>query len=171
MRRILTGAASLALALTLGTSSASAQFFVGGYATMPQSDFKDLAKTGWMAAVGYKAIASEDGRYGLWVEADYGSNKHDDDSGDKTNIMMGLVTPSYNLTTGGTATPYLLGSVGYLNHQYKPETGDSENSGSLVFGGGLGVGFDMFWIDGRYMTSSKDGFNTSFLMIGAGVTF
>lgn len=171
MRRFMIGAASLAAALVLGTSSASAQFFVGGYATMPQSDFKDLAKTGWMAAAGVKAFASEDGRFSLWVEGDYGSNKHDDDSGDKTNIMMGLATPSYDLTTGGSATPYLLGSVGYLNHQYKPETGDSENSGSLVFGGGIGVYFGKVWVDGRYMTSSKDGFNTSFLMIGGGVTF
>jgi hypothetical protein len=170
MRRILIGAASLVLALTLGTSSASAQFFVGGYATLPQSDFKDDAKTGWMAAVGYKAFASEDGRYGLWVEGDYGSNKADDDSG-KTNIMMGLVTPVYNLTAEGSAIPYLLGSVGYLNHQWKPDTGDSENSGTLVFGGGLGVGFGDFWIDGRYMTASKDGYSTAFIMIGAGVTF
>jgi hypothetical protein len=158
----------------LGTSSASAQFFVGGYATLPQSDFKDYANTGWMAAAGYKAFTSADERFGLWVEGDYGSNKHEGDDNEKTNILMGLLTPVYNITSGGSATPYLLGSVGYLSHMYK--AGDSgygnESDGGIVFGGGLGVGFgDKFWADARYMTASINGYKTAFLMIGAGTSF
>jgi hypothetical protein len=173
MRRLVIGASTLAAALLLA-APLSAQFFVGGYATLPQSDFKDYAKTGWMVAAGWMPYMSADARFGVWLEGEYGSNTHEGNDNEKTNILMGLVTPSYNLTQGSNVTPYLLGSVGYLSHMYK--AGDSgfadETEGGLVVGGGLGVGFNKkFWVDGRYMTASIKGSKTAFLLIGAGVNF
>jgi hypothetical protein len=168
MRRLVIGASTLVAALVLAAPvHAQNTFFVGAYANLPQSNFKDAAKTGWMAAAGFKPYASADGRFGLWVEGEYGQNSSKADGGEKTKLLMGMVTPTYNLTSGSSATPYLMGSVGYLHSK----VGDY-SSNALVYGGGVGVGIGQnFWIDGRYMSSKKNGYTTSFILAGAGVSF
>lgn len=177
MRRILIGAASLALALTLGTSSASAQFFVGGGLTMPSSDFKDFvdepgngAKTGWMATAGFRLFGSEDGRFSVWGEGFYGSNTHEVD-GEKTNIVMGGGSASYALTGSAGVAPYVIGGVGYLNHQFKPDGGNSESDWMFAWSAGGGLSFSQkFWLEGRYVNGSKDGDKTAYVMLMAGIT-
>ncbi len=168
MRRLVIGASTLVAALVLAAPvHAQSTVFVGAYATLPQSDFKDTNKTGWMAAAGFKPYASADGRFGLWLEGEYGQNTTKATDGPKSKLLMGMVTPEYNLTTGSSTTPYLLGSLGYLH----AKTGDF-SSNSLVYGAGLGVGFAKnIWIDARYMMSKKNGFTTSFILAGAGVSF
>jgi len=168
MRRLVIGASTLVAALVLAAPAhAQSTFFVGAYANLPQGDFKDAAKTGWMAAAGVKPFSSADGRFGLWVEGEYGQNTSKATDGPKSKIIMGLLTPTYDLTSGGSAVPYLIGSAGY---RHTDTDGFTQNA--LIFGGGIGVGIGKsFWIDGRYMTSSKDGFKTNFIMAGAGVSF
>lgn len=170
MRRLVIGASTLVAALVLAAPvHAQSTFFVGAYATLPQGDYNDYAKTGWMAAAGFKPFTSADGRFGLWLEGGYGQNSADVDGAPKVKLFQGLVTPTYDLTAGGgSATPYLLGSVGYLSS--KVEGFDAK--GAVTFGGGLGVGIGkQFWVDARYMTSSKDGVKTNFILAGAGVSF
>lgn len=173
MRRCLPVATALFAALALSAAPAQAQFFAAAGLTVPSGDFGDYAKTGWLANAGARAWQSADERLAFWVEGFYGSSKHEDVDGDKTNIYGGLGTVTYNLTTGASATPYLTGSVGYLWHQYKsddfPEFEDSE--GGVAFGGGAGVGFDKFYVEARYLTASINEETTAFIAIVAGIVF
>ena len=171
MRRFIIGAASLALVLVLGAPSASAQFAVGGGITVPSGDYGDYAKTGWMAEAAFSPFQNADGTFMFWIEGIFGQNKHEGDGDDKTTLFGGFGTATYALTQGASANPYVIGSVGYLNHKYQPATGDSESSGGLGFGGGAGLSFGDFWVEGRYMTASIDDATTAFLMFLAGVSF
>ena len=172
MRRLVIGASTLAAALVLGAAPASAQFYVGAYAVIPSGDFGDVAKTGWAAEAGFQLFESANEKLSLYVSGGYGQNKSSDDvvEADFTQIM-GLGHVVYDLTAGGSATPYLIGSAGYLSQ--KIEVGDaSETEGGIVFGGGIGLGFSSrFWVEGKYMTASINDETTSFIMLGGGVSF
>lgn len=173
MRRLLIGATTLAAALVLA-APLSAQFFVQGSATLPQGDYKDYAKTGWMANAGIRAWQSANGNIALWAEGFYGSNSHEDIEGDKTNLLGGYGSVTFNLTSGASATPYLIGSVGYMRHQYKSDMfPDEEGSdGGVAFGGGAGLGIGKnFFVEGRYITASIGDGTTAFIMLGGGVVF
>ena len=173
MRKVVIASSLLALGLTLGSAPVAAQFYVGGYATMPSGDYADYAKTGWMAEAGYGFWKSSNDRLTLWVSGSYGSNSHEGDAGDKTNLLMGLGSVTFNLTANPDAGPYLLGHVGYLSHMYKPGDDDFESAseGGLAFGGGLGDGCNKFWVEARYITASIEESTTAFIMIGAGISF
>lgn len=173
MRRLVIGASTLAAALVLGAAPASAQFYVGAYASLPSSDFGDFAKTGWMAEAGFQLFESANEKLSFYVAGAYGMNKLDSDlvDGDYTQIM-GLGHVVYDLTAGGSATPYLIGSAGYLSVKEDIEGVGDETNGGLTFGGGLGLGFSSrFWVEGRYMTASIDDVTFGQIIIGGGVSF
>src|ERR1044071_931557 len=93
-----------ALAVLAVSDPAQAQqpyIFAGAGANFPVSTFGDFAKTGWIATAG---VGVDIGAKGLWAEAEgwYGSNKHSDVVGDKTDIFS------------------LLGALGYT---FMPEIG------------------------------------------------
>jgi hypothetical protein len=174
MRRLVIGASTLGLAVLLSAAPASAQFFAGAGVIMPMGDFGEYAKMGWMANAGVQAFESNDGKLSLYVEGVYGSSSHDDIDGDKTNIYGGLASVTYGLgSEDASMSPYLIGSVGYLMHQYKsdefPEFEGSE--GGIGFGGGAGLFFNPIYVEGRFMTFSADGESTAFVLIGAGIVF
>ena len=175
MRRLVIGASTLAAAFVLGAAPAHGQFFVGIGATLPTGDYGEFAETGWMATAGVRVWQSPNDRAGLWAEGFYGSNTHSDIDGDKTNLYGGLASVGFDLTTGAgmTATPYLLGSVGYMVHQYKSDLfSEFEGSdGGIAFGGGGGFYLGRFWLDARYMAASIDSETTSFILVSAGVAF
>jgi hypothetical protein len=179
MRRLFLGAASLGLGLVLVAPRAEAQFFVSASATIPSGDYGDYAKTGWLAGVGARAWANEAGNIALWLVGEYGSNSHDADvvgvtDGDKTNIMSGGAFVAYTLGSNPDAsmTPFIVAGGGYMNHQWSPATGDSENSGQAFAGGGLGLSFGDEsggpWILATYRNGFDD---TKFITIGGGWTF
>lgn len=170
MRRLVIGASSLAAALVLGAAPASAQFYIGAYASLPSGDFGDAANTGFMAEVGVQLFESANEKLSFYVSGAYGMNGTDSDDVDFTQIM-GLGHVVYDLTSGASATPYLIGSAGYLS--LKTEVGDASNTeGGLAFGGGVGLGFSSrFWVEGRYMTASIEDATISQLLIGGGVSF
>lgn len=173
MRRLVIGASTLAAALVLGAAPATAQFYVGGFATIPQSDYEIYAKTGWMVEAGYSPWRSADERFALWISGAYGSNTHEGDDDEKTNLFMGLAGATYALMQGSSVEPYLIGTVGYLSHKYDAGASgfDDETDGGLAFGGGIGLFFAPVFVEARYMTASINDFNTSFIMLGAGVAF
>lgn len=173
MRRVMLGTLALILSITLTPTVAKAQGFIGAGATLPSGDYGDYAKTGWAVNAGFRPWMSADERAALWVEGLFASNKHEGSSGDKTNLFGGFASGTYGLTTGGTATPYIIGSVGYLVHSYKPGTSGagSESEGGLGFGGGAGVEFSKFYIEGRYLTAKIEGSTTAFLMFTFGRVF
>jgi hypothetical protein len=178
MRRLAIGASTLVAALLLA-APAHAQFFVSGSATVPTGDFKDFgdgtgAKTGWMAEAGYRIYQGTDGKLGLWLVGGYGSNKHDDNSGDKTNLMSGGAWLSYALGSNPDASvsPFVVAGGGYLNHQYKPATGSSENGGQAFAGGGVGLSFGKAGKGPWLLATYHQGFDhTTFFQFGAGWTF
>lgn len=148
----------------------AAQLYVQGGLTFPTSDLGDEAKTGWMGLAGYM-LPIGDGNIFVGPEVYYGSNSHSDDSGDKTNLLGGNAT--VGITFGGddaAVTPYVMGTLGILAHQYKPETGDTETESALSFGGaaGLGIG-ERFFVEGRFLSASKDSYTSAIFGIFAGV--
>jgi len=171
MRRSLIGISSLALGLVLAAAPAQAQFFVAGGLTMPSGDFGDAYKAGWMANAGASLKSFANGRANLWVEGMYTENKVDGTSDAKSTIIGGLGSVTYNLTAGSNTTPYLIGAVGYLSQ--KLSINDfSSTEGGIGFGGGAGVSFNKFYIEGRYMTASlHEDVSTSFLMATVGILF
>lgn len=172
---VLGALAALALAAPAQAQSTPFVYFGGGV-SLPMSDYKDYAKTGWLANAG---IGVNIGTKGLWLAADvfYGSNKHKAPlDEDKTNLLMGLGTIGYTIGQAEQKVrPYVFGSVGMLNHKYVPGTGTSESESMVAFGGGAGLLFKMggkssFFVEGRYLTGSKNGGTTAFVPILAGIT-
>jgi hypothetical protein len=174
MRRLFLGAASLALGLVLVAPQAEAQFFVSASATIPSGDYGEYAKTGWLAGAGVRAWANADGKLAFWVVGEYGSNSHDDIDGDKTNLMAGSGWLGYSLGSNPDASmsPFVVVGGGYMNHQYKPATGDTENFGQAFAGGGVGLGFGEGGKGAWLLASYRNGFDdTKFFTFGAGWTF
>jgi opacity protein-like surface antigen len=162
--------ALVALAAATPAQAQSKFVFFGGGVSLPMSDFKDVAKTGWIAQVG---IGTDIGSKGLWADLEgfFGSNKHDDGSGDKTNPIGGLAVLGYSFSTTAKVSPYVLGGLGFLRHRYVPAVGDAESSTNFAYTGGVGLGFRfsptaLFYVEGRYM-----GGDTQFLPIMAGLSF
>ncbi len=174
MRRILRAALVGAVAATLVSTAAQAQsaawIWAGGGATVPIGDYGDYAKTGWMATAG---VGVPIGEQGLSVGGEflYGSNKHDDTSGDKTNLLGALAGLSYRVGDPAKPGVYFMGMAGALNHQYKPgsTSESSDNEWKFAFGGGAGLDFPVgkvsIWVEGRILSRS----DTKFIPIMAGV--
>ena len=105
MRRIGLAATLLALTVSLGATSASAQGFVGGGLLMPMGDFKDGAKMGWVVNAGFRPFQSADKRMSLWAEGLYGSNSLKNVTDGKTTMFGGFGSVTYNLTADASAVP------------------------------------------------------------------
>jgi len=132
-----------AFAVLVAASPARAQYvFFGGGLSIPVGDFKDYAKKGWMATAG---LGYDIGDKGLWVEAEgyFGSNKHSDFEGDKTNLIGGMAAVGYSFMPDKSVSPYITGGVGILAHQFKSEDfpEDNETESKLGYTGAFGLGF------------------------------
>ena len=159
--------------LVLTAASAQAQsIFFGGGATIPTGEYKDYAKTGWMAQAG---VAVPVGGKGFMVgaEAMFGSNKHDH-PGDKTNLLGLNGFLLYRIGDMTKPGPYVFGSGGALKHDYKSEDFPEDEGGEFKFAWSAGAGVDVpfggnkaFYIEGRYMARS----DTKFMAILAGLIF
>jgi len=173
MRRSVIGLSSLALGLVLGAAPLTAQFYVSANATLPQGDYKEYAKTGWMATAGYGFWSSSNEAMTAWIEGAYGQNSHEGDFSEKTKLMMVSGAITYSFSPGASTSPYLLGSVGYLSHGYDAgDLGDfDETEGGIGVGAGAGVGFGKFFVEARYVMGMGDLDDTKFLMVGAGILF
>ena len=147
----------LAALLFAGASAANAQYvFAGGGISIANGDFKDYAKTGWMAqaGVGFDITKVK----GLFVEAEafYGSNKHSDVDGDKTNLFAGIAALGYSFMPDKKVSPYVIAGAGILNHKFVPATGTSESESKFAYSGALGIGYNAsstlhLWLEGRVL--------------------
>ncbi len=171
MRRFAMAAALLTLGLSFGTSSASAQGFVGAGVTTPMGDFGDAAKMGYAVNAGFRPWQAADKRMSLWVEGLYGANNFKGAVDGKTTMFGGFGSVTYNLTAEASAVPYVIGSVGYTSFKSKVANVSFDAEGALGFGGGVGVGIKKFYLESRYLTSSKNGGTRAFIMWTAGYTF
>ncbi len=169
MRKLTVAMLGLAAVVSVSaTREASAQSVVGigigGGVAMPMGDFGDAFKMGFGGGAGL-FIYPSGSRIGL--RADVGYMTFDDEldldiKAEPLTVMGSLLVP---LTTGSSATPYLVGGAGLM----------SDDGSALALQGGLGVsigtGSTRFFIEGKYVTASKDGFRTSYIPLIAGVSF
>lgn len=167
MRRFTIAASLLTLSLAVTATPATAQGFIGGGVTTPMGDYGDAAKLGWAVNFGYRPYQSADERMSLWIEGLYGQNNYKGTVDGKYTTLGGFGSLTYNLTTGSTTTPYVIGSLGYISR--KADGADA--SGALGYGGGAGVGFGKLYVEARYLSSSKDGSSAPFVMWTVGYTF
>lgn len=173
-------AVAVILAMLIPTTvSAQGSVFLGGGVTVPMSDYKEYAKTGWLGAGGLVWNLGDQGAF-IWGEGFYGSNKHkapDDD--EKTNVYGADLGIGYRFGDADRTGVYVAGLAGLLVHQYKPATGSSSSDSGFLYGGALGVdvpaGGLNVWFEGRVMISpikdEGETSNTAFFGIVAGVSF
>jgi hypothetical protein len=171
MRRFVLAASLLTLSLAVTATPATAQGFIGGGVTTPMGDFGDAAKMGWAVNAGFRPWQSADKRMSLWAEGLFAQNNYKNNIDGKTTMMGGFGSITYNLTAEASAVPYVIGSAGYLSSKAEVAGVKFDAEGALGFGGGVGVGIKKFYLEGRYLTSSKDGNTTAFIMWTAGYTF
>ena len=168
-------AALAALSFTLPSQASAQGVFLGAGATIPMGDY-DYADPGWMLDAGVTFPINENGLY-LFVDGMFGSNKHGDFDGDKTNLLGGFGGIEMVFAEPGEAGPFVFGQVGFLKHDYKSDHSEHETSDNgLAFGGGAGysipIGGLNGWVLGRYILGKFDGEdgNTTFLGVSAGVS-
>jgi hypothetical protein len=171
MRRIACSAALLVTGVALAAAPLAAQGFVGAGVTTPMGDFGDGAKLGFAVNAGFRPYQSADKRMSIWAEGLFGQNNFKNNIDGKTTMMGGFGSLTYNLTAEASAVPYVIGSVGYLSSKVEVNGQKFDAEGALGFGGGLGVGLKKFYLEGRYLTSSKDGNTRAFVLWTAGYTF
>jgi hypothetical protein len=167
MRRSTIGTLVLALAMTTGVARLQAQgFMIGAGASIPSGDFGDAAKTGWVATAGLnfgaKALSFRiDGNYSQV------SLKGEDTGSEK--LILGLGGVQFGLGQKA-AHPYLLGEVGYLHSSFSdcPEGFDC-GSGAFAWAAGAGFTTGSIFVEGRYVSSSKDGSTKSMILAEVGL--
>jgi Outer membrane protein beta-barrel domain len=181
MKRIISVVLAVGAALAIGASVAQAQVNVGvgGGISIPTGTFKDGAKTGWngIALVGYDLPS------GLGVRGDFYYGQHNAKGvpsgvSAKWKLAGGLGNVLYSFNAG-TAHPYILGSVGFMNLKATASSGGVSGSASetkVTFGGGAGIKFKAgsdasIFVEGRYLTINTSGDNANFIPITVGVSF
>lgn len=143
----------------LPTAAIGQSIYAGFGGASPVGDFKDYAKTGWMAIAGVD-VGLGDSQASIYGEGFYGENKHETD-GDKTNpygVMAGIL---YGLTSNPDAVGvYVFGGAGLLVHKYSSDTFENTTDSQFGYQAGAGVGIPLggalgLFAEGRYM-GSKD---------------
>jgi len=169
MRKL--SAAVLALVAVLSvssTQSAGAQTVVGvgvgGGVAMPMGDFGDAFKMGFGGGAGL-FVYPNGGRVGFRADVGYMTFKDDlglDIDSNPLTLMGSVLLP---LTQGSSATPYVVGGAGIM----------SDEGSAFAWQGGLGVsigtGSTRLFIEGKWVSASKDGATTSYVPLIAGVSF
>lgn len=171
MRRIGFSAALLLTGLALAAAPLSAQGFVGAGVTTPMGDFGDGYKLGWAVNAGFRPYQSADKRLAVFAEGLYGQNKLKNDLDGKVTTIGGFGSLTYNVVAEGSAVPYVIGSVGYISRKGEFNGVSGESEGAVSYGGGAGLTFGKLYVEGRFLTSKKDGNTSSFVLWSAGVTF
>lgn len=160
-----------------------AEFSLGAGASVPLSDFGDVAKTGYHGLVGI-SFAPSSFPLGFQFDGQYHRLKQDASVGNRTNqIIMGTGNLIYKFKTSEDSKfrPYLIAGAGIYN--FKLVSGDDVagpgvgNTGNTTtdFGLNAGAGFDIkaggvgFFAEGRFHDVFSDGPNAKFIPITVGI--
>jgi hypothetical protein len=186
MRKMLGGAAAVALGMLLSAPAVRAQgaeFALGGGVGVPLGDFDDAAKLGWhgLAAVSF---VPDGWPVGIQFDGSYQQFGLDDTGGFtglKTRFIQGTGNVVFKFKTSDESTfrPYLLGGVGVYNGKTTADDdpGDVLGGGETDFGINAGVGFDFkaggagLFLEGRFHNIFTSGSNTRFIPITLGIRF
>lgn len=175
--------ASTLLALTLAAQTVSAQAtaFVLAGASLPQGDYSDYAKTGWMAQGGVGFPVGPVG-LNLGLAGFYGVNNHESPpDGDKTALYGASAYVLYSIGESGSIQPYVFAGPAYMVHSYKSDTNPARGfldpeysaSGLGIYGGAgvnIPVGSLTGYVEGMYLTAISDDIDgTDVIVISAGV--
>ncbi len=189
MKGLVKGAAAVALGLMLSAPAARAQgaeFSLGGGASIPLSDYGDIAKTGFNGMVAV-SFAPSSFPLGIQIDGMYQRLKFEDvvPGGRSSQILQGTGNLIYKFKTSEESTfrPYLIGGVGIYNFKAVsgddvagPGVGNSGNTGT-DFGLNGGAGFDFkagavgLFLEGRFHNVFTDGSDAKFIPITVGVRF
>lgn len=165
--------AGLAVAALVSASTASAQAVVGvglgAGVAMPMGDFADAAKMGVGGGAGL-FIYPNGGNIGVRIDGGYFQYSPEADVDGKFKMMSGMGNLLYMVPTEGNIRPYLLAGGGLLSSKFGD--GDSESAFAWQGGAGLSMGASntRLFVEAKWVSSSKDGFTTSFVPILAGVS-
>jgi Outer membrane protein beta-barrel domain len=171
------------LAAARVASAQGAEFSLGGGASVPLSNFGDVAKTGYHGLVGV-SFAPSSFPLGIQIDGQYHRLKQDAIVGNRTNqIIMGTGNLIYKFKTSEDSKfrPYLIAGAGIYN--FKLVSGDNVagpgvgNTGNTATDFGLngGAGFDIkaggvgFFAEGRFHDVFTDGPNAKFIPITVGI--
>jgi len=160
MRRSTIGTLVLALAMTTGVARLQAQgFMIGAGASIPSGDFGDEAKTGWVGTAGLSFGAKA---LSFRIDGNYAQNSSKFDGEESSKMILGLGGIEFGL--GQKAShPYLVGEAGYMRF-----TCDG-CSGAFAWAAGAGFTTGSIFVEGRYVSASKDGFTTSTILAEVGL--
>ena len=186
MRGVATGVAVVLIGMLGAARVASAQgaeFSLGAGASVPLSNFGDVAKTGYHGLVGI-SFAPSSFPLGFQIDGQYHRLKQDANVGNRTNqIIMGTANLIYKFKTSEDSKfrPYLIAGAGIYN--FKLVSGDDVagpgvgNAGNTAtdFGLNAGAGFDIkaggvgFFAEGRFHDVLSEGPNAKFIPITVGI--
>lgn len=174
IRRMLAASTAMLFAFVAIPQVVQAQsVYVLAGAAIPSSDYGDIAKTGWLAGVGFTYAV---GDAGLWVGAEglYSRSSVDSDVVDesyKPFSLMGIV--GYDIPTEGKVSPYVFGGAGYQAISSSFEGSDTESGFGWQLGAGVGIetsGNISPFFEGRYQSASINDATLAFLGIEAGIS-
>ena len=151
MKRVLTSFATAALLalpaapLSAQVASSPVRFGIMGGATLPLSDFKDIAKTGWNAGalvdIGLPLVPVSFRVDGQWHQLD---GKTIGTATTDFRIIDGTANVLYTFGTAAPTKFYLIGGVGVYNLRAKVEDtglGIDDSNSDTKFGLNAGAGF------------------------------
>lgn len=161
------------LSATASAQVPSTSVFVGGGATVPIGDYKEYAKTGFLADAGIGRTFGS-GRVFAFADVFYGRNSHE--TADESTTLLGGGANVGLSSTAGTVRPYAYVGLGMQNHKYNPAGGGDGGSETKPYGRGavglsLGSGKTTFWVEaGLIQGFGGDDGNTGYLPIQAGIS-
>ncbi len=160
-----------------------AEFSLGAGASIPLSNFADVAKTGYHGLVGI-SFAPSSFPLGIQIDGQYHRLKQEAVVGNRTNqIIMGTGNLIYKFKTSEDSKfrPYLIAGAGIYNFKLVsgndvagPGVGNTGNT-TTDFGLNGGAGFDFkvgsigAFVEGRFHDVFSNGPNVKFIPITAGI--
>lgn len=174
MRKLNVAGLALAALLSLSVATAGAQTVVGigvgGGVAMPMGDFGDAAKMGIGGGAGL-FIYPNGGNIGVRLDGGYWQFDNDLNADGKFKLMSGMGNLLYAIPTEGSIRPYIVAGGGLLNSKFGD--GDSESAFAWQGGAGLSIGSGnvRWFVEAKWVSSSKDGSTTSFLPVIGGFSF
>jgi hypothetical protein len=169
MRKLNVAGLTLAALLSVSVATAGAQTVVGvgvgGGVAMPMGDFGDGYKMGYTAGAGL-FIYPNAGNLGFRADVAYSSFESEASSDIKFQPLSLMGNVLYRLGDGTSSiAPYIVAGGGIL----------SDEVSQFAFQGGLGLsigsGNVRWFVEAKYLNSSKDGFTTAFVPVIGGFSY
>jgi opacity protein-like surface antigen len=177
-RRVWTGLVVIGSVYAAPAVAQGAEFSLGGGATLPLSDFGDVASTGWH---GLAAVSFAPSTFPLGIQVDgmyqrFGFEDAPDDFDGNFQLIQGTANAIYKFKSSpdSPVRPYIIGGVGLYNFK---ATGDDviDDGSNTDFGVNAGAGFDFklgsvgAFVEGRFHNVFADEVDLRMIPITVGL--